>query len=52
MITIYKQFSFCYVGKGINREIVYTTYLEVTLVLGQAGDELTKQAYGCKHSRP
>ncbi len=51
MITVYKQFSFCYVSKGINRKIVYTTDLKVTLVLCQAGDELPEQAYGCKHPR-
>jgi hypothetical protein len=52
MITVYKQFSVCHVGKSIDREIVYTTDLEATLVLGQAGDKLPEKAYGCQHPCP
>ncbi len=52
MITVYKQFSVCHIGKGIDREIVYTPDLKPTLVLGQTGNKLPEQAYGCKHTRP
>jgi len=47
MITVYKQFSVCYVGKGIDREIVDTSDLKLSLILGQAGDKLPQKAYGC-----